>query len=1799
MNNKKILIISDSVIDRMVIREYLDQNYVIYEASSGNDALDFLHSSDESIDLILIDISMPTMNAKQVLKLFKSDIELKVLPIVAIVQKDDYNNEVFAFDNGVNDVVFKPFTKQVFISRINNVLRLHNTESIINENNLVNSQLETRDQLQGIMDNMDGGVAMLEIKSSSESSIVYLNNGFYDLFNYAKTEFEKEDTNLISNKYFEDADLLSQKINRSLITKERFSIETKAYQKNKNEIYLQILGSVLSNQKSDFPVVLLIIYDITALKNYEFELVQTNYKLKYRANYDILTNIYNRDAFLDAVQKQIESDINEEFVIISYNFDKFKAVNEILGNKTGDLILKRFAFFLNKEFKENAIYGRIEADRFALFMKLSDFDENKLIYHLDHCFDDMNLHHKVIISAGVYVVNDKTVPASQLLDRADLALKANKHNYINRIAYYNDIDHSMLLEEQEVIAQMQNALKEHQFVLHLQPIYSIEKRCITKAEALVRWNHPQKGLIYPSKFIKIFEDNGFITELDYYVWEEACKYIKSRKERNLDPINISVNISRVNIYRSDFIDKIYNLVKKYDIEPSMLDLEITESAYATNPDALGEVVSKLQEKGFTVLMDDFGAAYSSLNALKDLNFDILKIDMKFLEDFEVSQKSSSILSSIVNMAKNLNMGIVAEGVETTEQLNFLTSLNCDLIQGYLFSKPLSISEFEARPLNFKSFNSSFEFSKYRFLYDNNEITKKTLNLFGPFIFLEYSNEEMKLVNYNDEFLSLLGYNDNDITLKYKDFCSIIYEEDKKKFVEDIAYAIASKKVEASKIRAYHKDGRTLNLDINALAISISDNKALISISLFLSSTINEKNNIIDIRNKSMSEVIPARIVFASKALNTANNLEYSVLYTNNVHLFYNDMKEEDYEKFMSKSFLNFIHPDDKVGLMAAIEDFLENKKSCRTYFRFKDEKINDYIYLVLYLKAAYTSEDTFYFSYALVSLFDLNDLLSLNSKDDIKYSIKSYLKRLYDDYPDMLVQLYKEDGNFKLLFANSKFLDLVKKNNIYDLANYFANNPFPFTSKDNKVKLAKVLSSVMESGKSQNFIDKFYLDDGTYLLVNMSIHRIMGIDGNYILHLLISDVSSESKKAAEVEINKFVSIFGSVYDSIYECDVDSDTYMILRSPSSNLEGTKGNGIRKLVDRLIDDYVYEEDFELAKKFMENVYVNDQNFEKDNAKIRIYRNDKITYGLFNVTRISQTIFMFGYTILNEEKLESESFNELVKKLQTARENEAIYKHAVEAMGVAHINIDGNNTHISHILSMYNIYNIKSLDDLRTRDDIVYPEDKKILLNLLDNLEKNGKAENELRLKNINGDYYYHVLGLNKLVGKDNHIRYYGYAKDIHQAKALNDIASAKKQVSANRNRVLNELMNNLPVSIGVFELVGNKIFPIYLSNNLIYLLGLSYSTIDQNIKERIAIEELDDARKDKLIDLCNQGKTYVYRHYLEGKDGDVKCLSVALGMMNVGEKINIYASILDISSSIGHDELRVKDTNYLKQLVIYANSIYYEYYIEEGSLKYFTLINNDFKSAVIDNCINFIKTDASIVPGYRKPILDAYKKLVMKKAEKEEIEVQADFFGSKQWYKITMDANLDNNGELVKITGQVININDDVIKRTEFMKLIERDQLSALINRISAQNAIVEALKNKNKKYAFLMMDIDYFKSFNDTFGHPVGDKVIIEVARALEKVFGYDNNIVSRFGGDEFAVFIEFNNKKEIEDSLIKLSEQVKEIGNILSLPTNITLSIGLALAPFDADTFDDLFLKADEALYKVKSSGKAHWAWFN
>ena len=245
-----------------------------------------------------------------------------------------------------------------------------------------------------------------------------------------------------------------------------------------------------------------------------------------------------------------------------------------------------------------------------------------------------------------------------------------------------------------IVRDMEFALQEGQFCIYMQPVYNLRTNRIVSAEALVRWNHPTNGTISPGKFIPVFERNGFIVRLDRFVWEEACRFLRAKKDRGDKVIPVSVNVSRLNFYNLDLIEYLMQLVKKYELETWMLKLEVTESAYTDNPHQLMMVVRELRLHGFPVLMDDFGSGYSSLNMLKDLPVDVLKIDMGFVREIERSGRASAIIRSIVSMAQNLDMGIVVEGVETKPQVDFLGSIGCEKIQGYYFSRPLPEKEFD-------------------------------------------------------------------------------------------------------------------------------------------------------------------------------------------------------------------------------------------------------------------------------------------------------------------------------------------------------------------------------------------------------------------------------------------------------------------------------------------------------------------------------------------------------------------------------------------------------------------------------------------------------------------------------------------------------------------------------------------------------------------------------------------------------------------------------------------------------------------------------------------------------------------------------------------------------------------------------------------------------------------------------------------------------------------------------------------------------------------------------------------------
>lgn len=277
-------------------------------------------------------------------------------------------------------------------------------------------------------------------------------------------------------------------------------------------------------------------------------------------------------------------------------------------------------------------------------------------------------------------------------DRAAMARKAAKNNILTNILFYKEQFKESLYNRKFIEENMQSAIAEKQFLMYLQPKYSIARNEIIGAEALIRWRHPQRGMIYPNQFIPIIEENGFIKKADYYIWAEACRFIKKCENAGITSCPVSVNVSRVHLQDNECMQVLSNLIKYYNIPRKLLELEITETA---NDQQVSMKAQQLKEEGFTLLMDDFGSGYSSLSILLETPFDVIKLDKKFMENMMVSGKGRLILEQVVSMANKLNLGLLAEGVETREQIDLLQKIGCDQVQGYYYAKPMPEDDFFA------------------------------------------------------------------------------------------------------------------------------------------------------------------------------------------------------------------------------------------------------------------------------------------------------------------------------------------------------------------------------------------------------------------------------------------------------------------------------------------------------------------------------------------------------------------------------------------------------------------------------------------------------------------------------------------------------------------------------------------------------------------------------------------------------------------------------------------------------------------------------------------------------------------------------------------------------------------------------------------------------------------------------------------------------------------------------------------------------------------------------------------------
>lgn len=554
---------------------------------------------------------------------------------------------------------------------------------------------------------------------------------------------------------------------------------------------------------------------------------------KHNKLFDDLTGIYNQQGFSELTEKMLAEHPEEQFCLLYWNIRKFRVTNDLFGWQSGDQILIHWANTLRETLNgELAVYGRLEHDNFICLVPesfLANSDWTKLG---EISFSNGETEYHFFSCCGIYKITDPTLPLTTMLDKARVAMETIKNNYMTLYAWYDESMWNNLLEEQRMNNEFKTAIAEKQFKVYYQPICRASDGLITSAEALIRWQHPTKGMISPGVFIPLFEKNGFISILDRYVWNEVASMQQFRLDQGLATVPVSVNVSRVEFYNPNLCEDLRNIAKTHNISPDLLKIEITESAYADNPVQVLEAVKKLHSYGFAVLMDDFGSGYSSLNMLKDLPIDVLKIDMRFLNDLEKSQKATIVLESIIRLAKWMKLSVVSEGVETQKEWDYLRSVECDSVQGYYFYRPMPQEDFMV--LLDKTAAKSTDLLFHNILETDDSIldifnqtnTKESIlfySMLGGIGLLEVADDNVEIIRVNNGYYEAV-YN---TIPKERNILNVPFEEPERSLImEQCRIAKEESKLQQFQIRHKRPDGTYVWLSIKLRYVGGSELRSL-------------------------------------------------------------------------------------------------------------------------------------------------------------------------------------------------------------------------------------------------------------------------------------------------------------------------------------------------------------------------------------------------------------------------------------------------------------------------------------------------------------------------------------------------------------------------------------------------------------------------------------------------------------------------------------------------------------------------------------------------------------------------------------------------------------------------------------------------------------------------------------------------------------------------------------------------------------------------------------------------------------
>ncbi len=670
-----ILVVDDSAFMRLTFRRFLEgEDYEVIEAENGMEAIYIFEKLKP--DIVLMDYVMPGISGVTTCEKLQMLPDGKYTPVIMITSLEDENSVNLAFEAGATDYISKPINWAVLRQRLNRMIKARNTEK-----DLQQSEAFAR----SIINHAVEGILIVDIAGI----IKYINPAAEKIFGYMFKEITGENISAIfpsltynSFNYIEDEDKFSDS-NKEII----------GYRKDNSTLPIEFTISKFKVDEQTYFTI--IMRDITERKVYE----ET---IKYQAFYDSLTGLPNRLLLKERIAIEIShcKQINQKLAVMFLDLDRFKLINDTLGHDAGDKLLIEIASRLKSCVGTDDTIARIGGDEFVILLpglvneaKVGQI-ANKILEVIRQPIFVDNHELYITISIGIAVYPDDGIDDETLLTNADVAMYRAKEEGKNNFQLYTSALNEKALERLALENSLRRALEYKEFVVHYQPKVDGRTEEIVGMEALIRWQHPNWGLVSPLRFIPIAEETGLIVPIGEWVLHTACSHNKALQNAGFPPLTVAVNLSSRQFELQDLTGIVSKVLKETGLEPEYLELEITESIAMQNIEHTLRTISQLREMGVKFSIDDFGTGYSSLSQLNNFSVNKLKIDKSFVEKLNGDRENSIIASTVLALGKSLELSVVAEGVENEEQVNFFKKNNCDEMQGYFFGRPMPKEAFQ-------------------------------------------------------------------------------------------------------------------------------------------------------------------------------------------------------------------------------------------------------------------------------------------------------------------------------------------------------------------------------------------------------------------------------------------------------------------------------------------------------------------------------------------------------------------------------------------------------------------------------------------------------------------------------------------------------------------------------------------------------------------------------------------------------------------------------------------------------------------------------------------------------------------------------------------------------------------------------------------------------------------------------------------------------------------------------------------------------------------------------------------------